>query len=166
MRRMLLLVPVLLLGCKKDPAKAEARKAARAEGRYALGDPGEGWKPQRPGGADKAWFHAAHAAAIYTDSNCGSRYEDSPLPDLVTHLTYGIARGEAVSEEALQLDERDALMRVYEGALDGVAVKVGALVTKKHRCTYDMLYIAPPATFDAGWPDFVTMAKGFSVQAR
>jgi hypothetical protein len=160
---LLLFLPALALGCKKDPAKADARKAARAEGRYELGDPGVGWQVERPGGADKAWFHPDHGAAIYTDSNCGSRYEDSPLSDLVTHLTYGIARGEAVSEQALRIDERDALMRVYEGALDGVAVKVGALVTKKHRCTYDMLFIAPPATFDAGWPDFVTVAEGFRV---
>lgn len=162
-RAALLALPLLALACKKDPAKADARRAMRAEGRYDLGDPGAGWRPQRPGGADRAWFHAEHSAAIYTDSNCGSRYEDSPLPDLVTHLTYGIARGEPVTEQAMRLDGRDALARVYEGALDGVAVKVGALVTKKHRCTYDMLFIAPPATFDQGWPDFVTMAQGFRV---
>lgn len=162
-RHLLLFLPVFALACKKDPTKANVRKSARAEGRYDLGDPGEGWKVGRPGGADKAWFHPGHGATIYTDSNCGSRYEDSPLPDLVTHLTYGIARGEAVSEQSLRLDERDALMRVYEGALDGVSVKVAALVTKKNRCTYDMLFIAPPVTFDAGWPDFVTVAEGFRV---
>jgi hypothetical protein len=165
-RRTLLLIPVLALGCGKDPAKADARSTGRAEGRYDLGTPGEGWTSQRPGGADKAWFHPTHGAAIYTDSNCGSRYEDSPLSDLVNHLTYGIARGGPVSEDTLKLDERDALIRVYDGALDGVPVKVGALVTKKHRCTYDMLYIAPPATFDTGWPSFVTVAQGFRVPSR
>ena len=164
--RLLFLVHAMGVGCAKAPAAADGDRSSRAEGRYALGDPGEGWKPQRPGGADKAWFHADHAAAIYADSNCGRRYEDSSLSDLLTHLTYGISRGDALSEETLQLDGRAALMRVHAGSLDGVAIKVGALVTKKHRCNYDMLFIAPPSTFDVGWPGFVEVVRGFSVGER
>ena len=156
----------LMLGCAKDPTAADTRSTGRAEGHYDVVPPGEGWVSQRPGGADKAWFHTTIGATIYTDSNCGARFEDSALTDLSTHLTYGIARGAPVTEERLVLDDREALMRVYEGALDGVAVNVGVLVTKKHRCTYDMLLISPPHGFDATWPDFVRVATGFRVRGR
>jgi len=162
--RRLLLASAFMAGCRKDPTGAG--DAARSEGRYDVASPGEGWVAQRPGGADKAWFHPDLGAAIYTDSNCGSRFEDSPLADLATHLTYGIARGAPTREERLELDGREALLRVHDGALDGVAVTVGAIVTKKHRCTYDMLFISAPASFEAGWPAFVGLSTGFRVRAR
>ena len=65
--------------------------------------------------------------------------------------------------EALRLDGRDALVQRWDGALDGVGVKVGAMVTKKNDCLYDVLYVAPPARFDEGWGDFVAAVQGFRV---
>jgi hypothetical protein len=154
----------LLAGCAKSPAKTANDKASRREGRYHLGDPGDGWRRQRAGGADHTWYHPELFASIYTDSNCKSRYQDGPLVDLITHLTFGVARGEPVFEQRRTLDRREALLRQYEGSLDGVAVTVGAVVTKKHRCVYDLLYIAPPSTFDQGWDDFMQVVEGFEVR--
>lgn len=160
-----LALPVILLGgCAKSPARTAHDRAARREGRYDLGDPGDGWKRQRAGGADQTWYNAELFASIYADSNCKSRYQDGPLVDLITHLTFGIARGEPLVDQRRTLDRREALLRTYDGALDGVKVKVGAVVTKKHRCVYDLLYIAPPATFDRGWDDFMQVVEGFEVR--
>ncbi len=131
---------------------------------YSVGNPGEGWKAQSPGSADHAWYHPEIFGTIYTSANCGKRYEDGRLEDLATHLTFGIASGLPTRDEMLRLDNRDALVRIWDGNIDGVAVKVGAVVTKKNDCLYDLLYFAPPTTFDAGWPAFRNVVDGF--QAR
>ena len=148
-----LLLAALLAGC--------GPKRLGDEGRYDLGDPGAGWQRVSAGGADKAWHNEALSATIYADSNCLDRYEDSALPDLITHLTFGIAQGEPLRAEELQLDGRAALRRHYAGTLDGVAITLGALTTKRDQCTYDLLYIAPPKRFDEGLPAFDAVIAGF-----
>ena len=154
---------VLLAGCAKSRAPdSHTPKAAR----YSLGTPGAGWEAQAPGSADHAWYHPDLSATIYAASACGARFEDGRLEDLSKHLTFGIANGAPIREEHTQLDDRAALIRVWPGALDGVAVQVGTAVTKKNACLYDILYVAPPAHFDRGWTDFVQVVEGFSVDAR
>jgi hypothetical protein len=134
--------------------------------RYSLGAPGAGWSKVDAGSADQAWHHPGISGTIYSDSNCGKRFDDRELPSLADHLTFGIARGEPVRQEDLVLDDRDALVRVSAGTLDGVAVRVGMMVTKQHDCLYDVLYLAPPDTFEQGWPDFTTIVSGFEARSR
>ncbi len=159
---MLTMLVLLLTGCGPKAHK----EARRSEGRYSVGNPDGGWRAVRPGGADKAWFNKNLGATIYFDSNCKERYDDGHLPDLITHLTFGLAQGAPVREEALTLDNREALLRVYDGAIDGVKVRVGAMVTKKDLCLYDGLYIASPAAFEDGWGAFVSMLSGFETRSR
>ncbi len=155
---------LLLVGCAGRTTADGGTRARGPEGRYDTGRPGAGWAAVAPGGADRAWHHRENGATIYTDSNCAERFEDGPLPDLVQHATFGIATGTPVRDEPMALDGRDAHLRVVNGALDGVSVKVGAVVTRQHTCVYDLLYIAPPARFDAGWADFVAVVDGFRVR--
>jgi len=158
LRRLLWLGVGLLVGCGANKRQRTTKKA-----RYTVGSPGDGWQAQPAGSADQSWYHPKRSAVIYTSANCGDRYEDGRLADLSTHLTFGIAHGSPLRDETTHLDSREALIRVYDGQLDGVAVRVGAVVTKKHDCLYDMLYIAPPSTFDGGWTDFVQVIEGFAV---
>lgn len=155
--------PLMCLSLAVLVACGAKQKRSNHKPRYIVGSPGEGWRSQPAGSADHSWYHSKNSAVIYTSANCGERYEDGRLEDLSTHLTFGIARGLPLREEQARLDDREALIRVYEGKLDGVAVRVGAAVTKKHDCLYDMLYIAPPSTFDDRWSDFVQVIEGFAV---
>jgi hypothetical protein len=142
------LLALQLVGCA-------GRQASRLEGRYTLGDPGDGWKSVRPGGADFAWYNESLRATLYGDSNCADRYEDGPLRDLAKHLTVGIADDELVFEETHSLAGREAYTARRRGQLDGVPVEVGVTVLKKDQCVYDMVLIAPPgAPFEAAWSDF------------
>ena len=136
---------------------------ASLEGRYAVTSPA-GWQRTEPGGADYAWFSPALSGAIYTDSSCGQRFEDKPLDNLLDHLTSGITSDAPLRQEELTLDGRAAMLRVSSGQLDGLAVQVGAVVLKKNGCIYDMLYIAPPASFEDGWGDFVSVISSFVTQ--
>ena len=159
---MRLLLLAMLFSCAPKPAK----QAARAEGRYTVPNPTGEWSRVSPGGADKAWFNTDLGATIYFDSNCMARFDDGRLPDLITHLTFGLAQNEPIREESMTLDGREALLRVYDGAIDGVQVRVGAVVTKKDRCLYDGLYIAAPTNFEEGWGAFVEVISGFKTRGR
>ena len=141
------------------------RQASRMEGRYTLGDPGDGWRSVRPGGADFAWYNESLRATPYGDSNCADRYEDGPLRDLAKHLTVDIADEEIVFEETHSLAGREAYTARRRGQLDGVAVEVGVTVLKKDACVYDMVLIAPPgAPFEAAWSDFRGAVSDFETK--
>ncbi|MBL8619346.1 MAG: hypothetical protein JNM72_27275 [Deltaproteobacteria bacterium] len=155
------LLCLLLLGLVACAGKRD--RAPGRDARFTLGALGDGWRPMDPLGADRSWYHPGLSATIYADASCADRYEDGELEALLKHLTFGIAKGAPLSSEALQLDGRDALVQRWDGALDGVGVKVGAMVTKKNDCLYDVLYVAPPARFDEGWGDFVAAVQGFRV---
>lgn len=157
------LVLTLLMAGACAP-KAGGQGNPNTEGRYRLGDPGRGWDRVDAGSADRAWHHTGISGALYADSNCGRRFEDGALEDLTTHLTFGVARGEPERSEPLTLDGRAALVRVISGEIDGVGVKLGSMVTKKNACLYDVLYVAPPATFAQGWPAFLALVNGFEAQ--
>jgi hypothetical protein len=150
----------LLIGCGGRSRPLTSKQGA-SERNYDVGKPGAGWVRLAPGGADKAWLHGKTGATIYTDSNCKARFEDKPLAALVTHLTFGMAHGDPISEERLTLDGRAALMRINRGTVDGVKVQIAAVVIKKNRCIYDALYINSPGDFDSGMSGFNQVILGF-----
>ena len=140
------------------------RSARHLEGQYELGAPGEGWERVRPGGADQAWVNATLGGTIYADSNCGERFEDSALDKLLDSLTFGVAMGGPLRQEVRTLGGRDALLRVSDGSLDGVPVRVGAVVAKKDFCVYDVIYLAPPTAFEQGWVGFEAVLSHFQTR--
>ena len=160
--RFFLLMAILSVGCQSKSHK----KAAKSEGHYQISGPSGKWQKVSSGGADKAWFQPDIGASIYFDSNCKSRFEDGRLTDLITHLTFGLVQGSPLKEEILTMDGREALLRVYDGKMDGVAVRVGAIVTKKNECLYDGVYIAAPAQFDDQWNAFVEVISGFKTKGK
>lgn len=158
-RRLPLLILVLVAsGCMSRAA----RRAERLEGRYQLGSPGSGWQVVSPGGADHAFHNDALSATIYTDSNCGSRYEDAPLERLAESVVFGVADAEPVMREEGQLDGRASLTVRQRGRLDGVPVELGVVVVKKNDCVYDLVLIAPPdRRFEQAWDGFQDTVRGF-----
>lgn len=146
---------LLVAGC------AGNRAARRLEGRYDLGAPGQGWRRVAPGSADDAWINNNLHATIYTDSNCAKRFDDDLLTRLLDRLTLGIGAEAPLREEPRALDGRDALLRVVDGNLDGVPVRVGAMVAKKDFCVYDLVYMAPRGSFEDGWSAFEAVIAGF-----
>lgn len=143
---------------------AARRGGSDSEGRFQVGAAGEGWERVDPGGADKAWYSTALTATIYADSNCDHRHDDSSLSDAMRHLTAGLRISAPLREEELLLSNRAALMRVYDVTLDGVPLRMGAVVLNKNACTYDMVYLAPTGRFEDGWSDFVAVVSGFEAQ--
>ncbi len=155
-----LALAALVVGC------SAARQSRRLEGRYELSTPGAGWREVRPGGADRAWLNEELDASIYSDSNCGVRYEDSALSALATHLTLGLEDALEIEAEEGMLDGRRSFTRRVRGALDGVPVELAATVLKKDQCVYDLVLIAPPSTFEAALADFQALRDGFRTRGQ
>jgi hypothetical protein len=156
MRRVLLVV--LVCGC----LPSSYRQARKLEGRYDVHPPGEGWVAVAPGGADHAWFSRSLQASIYTDSNCGPRYRELALENLSTELLAGLRDVQQVREERRTVADREGILRVTSGTLDGVAITVAALTVNRDACTYDLTYIAPPTRLDAGWDAYERVIAGFT----
>ena len=158
--------PVLLLllaGC----AARHARTSDALEGRYVPGTPKDSaWTAQKPGGADYAWWNATLGSSLYTDSNCGVRFEDTSLSVLVNRLFAGIADRRDVDERDLMIGGRGALYRARQGTLDGAPIEVGAVVMKRDSCTYDFVLIAHPDVYEAAAPALWEVVEGFSLEAR
>ncbi len=148
---------LLLVGC----ASARQRATRALEGRYTVPPPGAGWVAVEPGGADHAWYNAGIAGTIYADSNCGHRYAEARTVDLATELTAGLRGVTTARDEARVIGQREGVLRVHTGTLDGVAVTLAFAIVNKNACTYDLTYIAPPAAFEAGWPDYERVLAGF-----
>lgn len=164
MRALLLAALGLSLATACGPIRKATRDAERLEGRYQLGDPGDGWRAVPSGGADQAFRNPDLAATIYTDSNCGPRYEDRPLPDLAKTMLGGVAdlKAPPTFEEVRQLDGREAYVARRPGRLDGVDVELGVVVLKKNHCVYDLVLIAPPGQrFDDAWASYELLVAGF-----
>ena len=154
-----MLLMVTLLGC----LFRHGQLTPREEGQFRVGDLGGGWEWVQPGGADQAWYNPSILGSIYADSNCKHRHDDSTLVDSMRHLTAGLSPEAPQREEVFRLDGREALMQVMDVSLDGVDVRMGAVVLNKDHCTYDLVYLAPVNRFEDGWSDFVAMVSGFGV---
>ncbi|HJN73563.1 MAG TPA: hypothetical protein QGF58_06470 [Myxococcota bacterium] len=157
----MLLLAFTIAGCTPKAV----RQARLLEGQYVVGNPGEGWKKVAAGGADFAFRNRSDAAVIYADSNCGARFEDAPLEDLATHMTFGVSTGEPSFEETYELDGRTAYTSRALGELDGVPVELGTTVLKKDRCTYDIVVIAPRGErFQSAWEGYQAVLAGFATR--
>jgi hypothetical protein len=157
----LLATGLLTLGLLAGCVPAAERKARAMEGRYALGDAGEGWAKVDAGSADLAWYNDGLGATIYADSNCGKRYKEARPEDLATELEGGLRNREAVSDTPVTMDDRHGVQRVTRGEMDGVPVQIAFTVVNRSWCTYDLTYIAAPAQFDAGWDAYARVVSGF-----
>lgn len=140
------------------------RQARKLEGRYQSGEPGNGWKRVAAGGADNAWFNEDIGASIYTDSNCGPRYQESRVEDLATELVAGIFDLTTERDELLNIGDRQGVLRVHHGTLDGLTVALAVGVVNRNTCNYDFTYIATPETFERGWDAYLAVINGFEVR--
>jgi hypothetical protein len=59
-------------------------------------------------------------------------------------------------------DGREAMHTMMDAKLDGVPMSYDVWVLKKDGCVYDMLYLAPPNSFERGLSAFNQLVGGFA----
>jgi hypothetical protein len=132
---------------------------------YAVGDPGEGWQRLRLERADVAWHNPTLGAGLLVNSACEG-VQDSPLAGLTNELLIGTTERELIEQTLLPWSRREALESTVVGKLDGVVRKRVLFVLKKDGCVYDIVYDAPPTTFEAGLASYRRVRDGFDVGPR
>jgi hypothetical protein len=132
---------------------------------YTVGLPGDGWRPLQLDRADIAWHNPDLGAGLLVNSACEG-VQDSPLIGLTNELLIGTTEREILEQNLLPWSRREALESVVLGKLDGIARKRAIFVLKKDGCVYDIVYDAPPATFEAGLAAYRRVRDGFDVGLR
>lgn len=143
---------------------ASWRMARKLEGKYSTGKPSSAWTVVDAGGADRAWNERKAGATIYTDSNCGNRFQEAKVEDLATELTAGFQGVTDDLEVRQAIGPREGIIRTHTARLDGVPVRLGVAVVNHDWCTYDFVMIAPIGELDSLWPDFQAVLDGFQIQ--
>lgn len=161
MRRLLLVTVLLGLSAEAGCMPASYRRARRLEGRYDVGDPGKGWEKLKPGGADHAWRQKGTGAVVYTDSNCGPRFQDVPVDVLATEMETPLGEKEVLVERTVPLAGREGAERVLLGKLDGVPTQLRVLVLNRDECTYDFVLISPPEAWEGASAALDEVVAGF-----
>ncbi len=112
--------------------------------------------------ADLELRRAASRAGILVNATCEGKAPGRSLAVLARHLTFGIQGKEVLEQSELTVAGHAALRLGLRGRLDGAPVEVEAYVVKGERCVYDLIYVAPPAEFAGGAPDFRALLSSFA----
>jgi hypothetical protein len=129
-----------------------------------LGQAPGGWRPLRIDGADLAYRDEEHEGSVMFDVGCHRRDDDAPLGVLSGQLVIGTTERDILSEETEPFDGREALHTRMRAKLDGVPMQYDIYVLKKDGCTYDLVYVAPPARSPEGEPAFERFARGLHAE--
>lgn len=159
------LVVVVISGCWGTTGHLVDNRFEDDKVSYSVGLPGEGWRRLQIERADIAWHNAALGAGLLVNSACEG-VQDSPLVGLTNELLIGTTEREIIEQTTLPWSRREALESIVTGKLDGVPRKRALFVLKKDGCVYDIVYDAPPLSFDAGLPAYRRVRDGFDVGLR
>jgi hypothetical protein len=132
---------------------------------FRIGTPPEGWQRIEATHAALAYRDEADGGTVLVNGRCGMDGEDVPLEALTQHLFIRFTEREILDQKVFPFDRREAMRTVVTAKLDGVPMKLEVWVLKKDGCVYDLGYMASPARFDRGAPEFERFARGFSTVA-
>ena len=81
---------------------------------------------------------------------------------MVRSMVRDFTEREIKKQETVPFDGREAMHTVLDAKLDGVAMSYDVWVLKKDGCVYDLLYLAPRASFARGRGKFELLVRGFA----
>lgn len=120
------------------------------------------WRPLRDRDAALAYREPESQATVLVNARCGLSTDDVPLASLTHHLFIDFTKRSIDAQEVVPLDGREAMHTRMSALLDGVPMRYDVWVMKKDGCVYDLLYFAPPETFERGLPRFDALVRGFT----
>lgn len=162
------LVVLALLGCFGGVKKTgkvtgyQPGKVLTKKGFYQVGELPSDWERILKGNAMIAFRNAANGSSIATDAFCDQAYDDSSLNMLTRHLFAGLQELKVLKEEPFDMDGRGALRTLFSASLDGVPVKVDAVVIKKNWCLFDFYLVSSPQKYEQAVGAFETFYRGFA----
>jgi hypothetical protein len=135
----------------------------RGEGfAFQIREPGDGWKRLDANPAALAYRNERSNASMMINARCGKDGDDVPLIALTNHLFLMFTDKDVQTQEVVPFDDREAMHTVMNAKLDGVPMTYDVWVLKKDGCVYDLLYLAPEASFGEAHGAFEQLVRGFA----
>lgn len=128
--------------------------------------PGSEWAPFDDSPADLELRHRGAPAGIAIHAVCEGGVSRRAPDVLSRQLLIGLRDREVIERGSAEIAGRPASRAVLDGRLDGSAtrVRMETLVMTDGRCVYDLMYVAPPAAFDATRADFGRFVESFGAE--
>jgi hypothetical protein len=133
---------------------------------YRVALPGPAWAIAERGPAELELRHRSVGAGMLVNAACEGPVAGRSLDVLTRHLLVGLRDRAVLETGQVSLNGHRAVHTVVEGRPAGTEqrVRVEAYVVKDERCVYDLLYVAPPAAFDALRADFEGFVQSFTME--
>lgn len=133
-------------------------------GHFRVGSLPAPWKGPKIRLKQLVFENAEIDGTIVTDALCGPKFDEAPLSRLAGDLFDRLEEKRIEKEESFLMAGRRALRMRGLGSLDGVLIRMEAVVLKKDFCLFDFVYFAPPSRFAEGINDFRSYLNGFRIQ--
>jgi hypothetical protein len=132
---------------------------------YRVVVPGPDWQVIESRRADLELRHRSTPAGILVNAACQPETMRRSFDVLQLQLLAGLRDRVVKEQDAVTLKARSGVRTLLEGRMDGEPerVEVESYVVKGDRCVYDLLYVAPPAAFEAGRADFRRVVDSLEV---
>jgi hypothetical protein len=131
---------------------------------YRVTVPGAAWEVAADSRADLELRHRSAPVGMLANAVCDPAVARRGWDVLAQHLLIGVRDREVVEAGEMPVNGRVASHRVLEGRMRQTddRVRIESYTLKGHRCVYDLLYVAPPADFDAWRGDFRRFVESFA----
>ena len=133
---------------------------------YRVTIPKAEWTLVGEGPADLTLRHRVSAAGMAINAVC-----EGPAPRrapgvLARQLQIGLRDRRTIERTSVEVGGHPASRVVVEGRLEDSAtsVRIESLSMTNERCLYDLLYVAPPAAFEATRGDFTSFVDSFGTE--
>jgi hypothetical protein len=135
----------------------------RAPSGYRVTVPGVAWEVAADSRADLELRHRSAPAGMLANAVCDPAVTRRGWDVLTQHLLIGMRDREVVEAGEAPVNGRVASHRVLEGRMrqSDDRVRIESYTLKGERCVYDLLYVAPPAAFEAWRGDFRRFVESF-----
>jgi hypothetical protein len=136
----------------------------RSEHGYRVSVPGPDWVIVDESPADLELRRTDGQAGMLAAATCQPLTTRQRYADLGRHLLLGLRERETLEDGEASLAGYRGVHMIVEGRMRGSRerVRIESYTLKDDRCVYDLLYVAPPATFDASRADFERFVGSFA----
>jgi hypothetical protein len=136
----------------------------RSEHGYRVTVPGPDWTVVDDSVADLELRRADGQAGMLIAATCQPSATRRRDTDLARHLLLGLRERETLEDGEASLAGYRGVRLVVEGRMreSRERVRIESYTVKDLRCVYDLLYVAPPAAFEASRGDFERFVGSFA----
>lgn len=157
-RVLLLLIPftaVVLSSCVSVKLTPDVQKAKGLSYRA----PGGAFSEVSLPAADKAWKSSKTGNTISYFSECSGGTPS--LEQMRDDVMGSLPKAQILASDVIQHDDREGLLSLIEGRLEGIPMRISLLVYVKNGCRYSLSLTGRKTVFDSELPEFTAFEKGF-----